>query len=690
MEHHDEHKGHGIASQHEAMAMEEGAGPPPPREGGHTGHEAGATLSHHEMMVKDYRKRFWVSLVLTIPILALSPTVQKLLGVGELLRFPGDTYLLLGLATAVYVYGGLPFLRGIVTELKSRQPAMMTLVAVAITVAYGYSAAVVLGLSGKFFFWELATLIDIMLLGHWIEMRSIMGASRALEQLVKLMPSVAHRMTDGEVEEVPVDQLQKGDKVLVKPGEKFPIDGEILDGETTVDESLLTGESKPVEKSKGDSVIGGSINGSGSVVVRVSKTGRDTYLSQVIDLVRAAQESKSKAQDLADRAAKYLVIIALSVGFITLVAWLNLGREAVYALERSVTVMVITCPHALGLAVPLVVAVVTAISAAKGLLIRDRTAFEEARNLDAVVFDKTGTLTEGRFGVEEVQAWEGFDEREVLRLAAAVESRSEHPIAQGILRKAAEEKIEIPGAEGFQAIRGQGATAKVEGSTVSVVGINYLRANSLDPPDGGQLSKGGRTTVYVLKDDKVIGAVALGDVVREESREAVQSLKRMGIRCMMLTGDNSQVAKSVAERLGLDEFFAEVLPDKKAEKISEIRQRGLRVAMVGDGINDAPALASADVGIAIGAGTDVAIETADVVLVRNDPRDVVNLLSLSRIFRKKMVQNLLWATGYNVVAIPLAAGVLAGSGVILTPAAGAVLMSVSTVIVAINSRLVHA
>jgi len=683
--HHMDHAGDDDSGHdHGTMKMEMGKGK-------HKGHAMPAGENHHRMMLADYRKRFWISLILTAPILTLSPAIQKFLGLRAALSFPGDIYLLLTLSTIVYVYGGSPFLKGIVEELGSRQPGMMTLIAVAITVAFAYSAAVALGISGKLFFWELVTLIDIMLLGHWIEMRSILGASRALEELVKLMPSEAHRLReDGATEDVPVADLAKGNRVIVKPGEKFPTDGEIVEGETSVNESMLTGESKPVDKKAGDQVIGGSINGQGSVTMVVQKTGGETFLSQIVEMVREAQESKSKAQALADRAAFFLVIIALSVGFLTLVGWLSFGKGAEYAIERMATVMVITCPHALGLAVPLVIAVITAIGAKQGLLVRNRTAFEQARDLNAVVFDKTGTLTEGQFGVVAVAPWEG-DEREILRLAAAVESRSEHPIAQGIVRSAKEKGIALPRVEGFSAIRGKGAQAKVEGSTVVVASPGYLRERGITTPDrSSKLSAGGRTIVYVIREGKPIGAIALADVVRPESREAIARLKEMGLRCMMLTGDNEEVAKMVADELDLDEYFAEVLPGEKSEKIAEIQGRGLKVAMTGDGINDAPALAKADVGIAIGAGTDVAVETADIVLVKNNPKDVVNLVELSRVSYRKMMQNLVWATGYNVVAIPLAAGVLASAGIILSPAMGAVLMSASTVIVAINARLIRA
>ncbi len=638
-------------------------------------------------MVEDFRRRFWISLVLTIPILALSPMIQSFLGLGDVLRFPGDLLVLWALSSVVFFYGGWPFLKGLFDELRQRNPGMMTLIAIAIATAYLYSSAVVFGLAGKIFFWELATLIDVMLLGHWIEMRSVLGASRALEELARLMPSEAHKvLPDGSIQDVPLDQLHAGDRVLVRPGEKIPADGVIVEGHTTVNEALLTGESAPVEKKVGDTVIGGAINGEGSLVVEVQKTGAESYLSQVIELVRQAQEAKSRTQDLANRAARWLTIVALGGGGLTLAVWtLLIGQPFDFALERMVTVMVIACPHALGLAVPLVVAVSTALSAQHGLLIRDRTAFENARNLQAVIFDKTGTLTEGRFGVTDTLVFQdGLSEEELLRLAAAVEQHSEHPIARGIVEAVAQPLA----ADDFQAIPGKGARARVNGQEVLVVSPGYLREQGLEVQDArvDALAEQGKTVVFVVRDGQVAGAIALADVIRPESREAVKQLKQMGLQVMMLTGDNRRVAAWVAREIGLDDYFAEVLPDQKAAKVKEVQRRGLRVAMVGDGINDAPALAQADVGIAIGAGTDVAIETADIVLVRNDPRDVVSILRLSRATYRKMVQNLWWAAGYNIVAIPLAAGVLYKLGLLLGPAVAAVFMSASTVIVSINAR----
>ena len=649
------------------------------------GHHNGG--DHHAQMVADFRKRFWVSLVLTLPILALSPLIQGFLGLEEAISFPGDRYVLFVLSSAVFFYGGYPFLKGLYDELMSRQPGMMTLIGVAITVAYVYSSVVVFGLRGKVFFWELATLIDVMLLGHWIEMRSVMGASRALEELAELMPSEAHKlMPDGSLEDVPIEALVVGDKVVVKPGEKIPADGEVLEGRTSVNESMLTGESKPVPKEEGAEVIGGSINGEGSLTVEVQKTGEDSYLSQAIALVREAQASKSKTQDLANRAALWLTIIGLSGAAITFGLWLFLGQqEFVFALERSVTVMVITCPHALGLAIPLVVAVSTAISARNGLLIRNRTAFERARNIQAIIFDKTGTLTKGEFGVTDTLVFaDDVEEQELLRYAASVEARSEHPIAQGITA-AVEQTFSV---EDFQAIPGKGAQGRVNGRDVKIVSPGYLREQGLSADDDriGKLSAQGKTIVFVMIDGSLKGAIALADIIRPESEEAISKLKEMGVQCMMLTGDNERVARWVADEIGLDEYFAEVLPHEKAEKVKQVQSRGLIVAMTGDGVNDAPALAQADVGIAIGAGTDVAVETADIILVRSNPLDAVAIFDLSRATYSKMIQNLAWATGYNAFAIPLAAGVLYNYGVLLSPAVGALLMSLSTVIVAINAR----
>jgi len=643
-------------------------------------------------MVADFRRRFWVSLVLTVPVVILSPMIQQALSLRETLRFAGDSYVQFVLASIIFFYGGRPFLKGLFEELRKKEPGMMTLIALAITVAYVYSSAVVFGLTGKVFFWELSTLIDVMLLGHWIEMRSVMGASRALESLVQLMPAEAHKVTSaGGTEDVPVSDLQPGDRVVVKPGEKVPIDGRIVAGRTSVNQAMLTGESRPVEKAEGDEAIGGSINGEAAFTMEVQKTGDQTYLAQVIEMVRKAQETRSRTQDIANRAALWLTLIALTVGGGTLVFWLIVGESFEFSLERMVTVMVITCPHALGLAVPLVVAVSTAISAGSGLLIRDRSAFERARLVNAILFDKTGTLTEGRFGVTDVVPLGKQDESELLRLAASLESQSEHPIAQGIVGGARERNIEFPVPREFKAIPGKGAQATVESRTVKVVSPGYLKENglSVDGDRVREMAEQGKTVVYVLVDEKPAGAIALADVIRPESREALRRLKAMGIQTMMITGDAEAVAKWVSKELDLDDYFAQVLPDQKADKVKEVQRRGLVVAMTGDGVNDAPALTQADVGIAIGAGTDVAIESADIVLVRSDPRDATAIMKLARATYRKMVQNLLWATGYNVVAIPLAAGVLYRLGILLSPAAGAALMALSTIIVAINARFLR-
>ncbi|HEB12468.1 MAG TPA: heavy metal translocating P-type ATPase, partial [Actinobacteria bacterium] len=558
-------------------------------------------------MVSIYRKKFWVSLILTVPILGLSPQIQKVLGLRETLSFRGDIFILFALATGIFLYGGSPFLKGSLDDLKMKTPGMMTLVALAITTAYLYSTAVVFGLSGKIFYWELATLIDVMLLGHWIEMKSIMGASKALETLAELMPSAAHRIeADGTVQEVPLEELVKGDRVLVKPGEKIPADGIVVDGRSSVNEAMLTGESLPVTKVAGDQAIGGSINGEGSLTVEIKKTGKDSFLSQVIELVREAQTSKSRTQNLVDQAAKYLTIIGITSGLATFVVWLQISDQTLaFAIERAVTVLVITCPHALGLAVPLVVAVSTALSAQHGLLIRNRSSFERARNIRAIIFDKTGTLTKGEFGITDLisldSSWtkEGF-----LKYAASVETNSEHPIAKGIVAGAGET---FPVTD-FKTIPGQGAFGKVNVRDVKVVSPGYLKEHNIEIENAqiDKLSQQGKTVVFTFIEDQLVGAIALADIIRPESKEAIVKLKQMGIKPMMLTGDNKQVAAWVADELGIDDYFAEVLPHKKSEKIKEVQARGLTVAMTGDGVNDAPALAQADVGIAIGAGTDVA------------------------------------------------------------------------------------
>ena len=647
--------------------------------------------AHHAHMVEDFKRRFWISLILTIPVLILSPLIQSLLRFS--LKFPGDKFILFGISTFIYFYGGWPFLKGIFDELKKKQPGMMTLIALAITVAYVYSSGVVFGIRGKFFFWELVTLIDIMLLGHWIEMRSVMGASRALEELARLMPSEAHLVLgDGSVKDIKLEELKQGDKVLIKPGEKIPADGRVIDGESEINEAMITGESRPVSKRANDEVIGGSVNGSGSLTIEVKKTGKDSYISQVIELVRAASESKSKAQDFANRAAFWLTLIAVTAGVVTLIGWLTLGKEFVFALERMVTVMVITCPHALGLAIPLVIAVITALSAQNGLLIRNRTAFESARNLQTIVFDKTGTLTKGEFGVSDIISLGDWSEDDLLRKVASVEINSEHTIAKGIVKKAKEKNLKLSKVEKFEAIAGKGAKAQIEGEKIFIGSKGIFDIANVKSVEAEkkmeEIASQGKTIVFVISGKKIQGIIGLSDIIRDESKEAAGKLKDLGLEIAMITGDNNATAKYVAGELGLDTYFAEVLPDKKSEKIKQLQRQGKKVAMVGDGVNDAPALAQADVGIAIGAGTDVAVETADVILVKNDPRNVVDIIALSRATQRKMVQNLVWATGYNIFAIPLAAGVLYKYGIILAPAVGALIMSLSTIIVAINARLI--
>lgn len=640
---------------------------------------------HHKMMVKDFKWRFWWVLGLTLPIMALSPMIQHFLGVDW--RFAGDEWILAALSTVVYFFGGWPFLTGLADELKKKQPGMMTLIGLAISIAYLYSTAVVFGFEGDLLYWELSTLVGIMLLGHWIEMRSVMSASAALEKLAELLPGEAHRVNeDGSTEDVPVEELQKGDKILIKPGEKIPADGVVVKGETSVNESMLTGESKPVNKKKEDEVIGGSVNEKGSITVKITKTGDESFLSQVVDLVRQAQESKSRTQDLANRAAFWLTIVAITAGLITFAAWVFFtGQSFDFAMNRTVAVMVITCPHALGLAIPLVVSRSTSIAATNGFLIRDRAAFEQARNLDAVIFDKTGTLTEGTFTVTDILNFgDNHTDDEILKYAASLEKNSEHPLAKGILEKA--EETWDP--DEFDSITGKGIKGKVNGKSMKVVSPGFVRENEMDYPqkEVEELSSQGKTVVFVIIEDALVGAIALGDEIRESSKNAIKVLHDMGIECIMLTGDNQQTADYVAKELGIDQVFAEVLPDQKADKVKEVQGQGKLVAMTGDGVNDAPALAQADVGIAIGAGSDVAVETGDIVLVKNNPEDVTALIKLSKSTYRKMVQNLWWASGYNIGAIPLAAGVLFAWGIILSPAVGAILMSLSTVIVAINAR----
>lgn len=640
---------------------------------------------HHKMMIADFKKRFWLVIVLTIPILIISPMIQDLFGYHYLL--PGNPYILFALSTIVYFYGGWPFLKGFVGEVKKGAPGMMTLIAMAISVAYFYSSATVFGLKGVDFFWELATLIAIMLLGHWIEMKSVLGASKALQLLVSMMPADAHRVEGDKIVDIKLENLLKGDVILIKPGEKIPADGVILEGSSYLNESMLTGESKPVKKELNDKVIGGSINGNGSLKVTVVHTGKDSYLSKVIKMVEEAQKTKSKMQNLSDRAAKWLTYIALSIGFATLAVWLILGFPFVFALERMVTVMVIACPHALGLAIPLVVAISTAVSAQNGLLIRNRTAFEESRKITLLLFDKTGTLTKGDFGVTRIESVdEKYTSDEVLRLASALEQSSEHPIAVGIIKKVKENKVTIPKPENFNAITGKGVEADVDGKRVKVVSPGYLKDEKITIPKDA-FSDAAETVVFVLIDGKMAGYIALADEIRPESFEAIKTFKKNNIKVFMATGDNEITAKSVSDKLGLDGYFSEVLPHQKVEIVKDLQSKKEFVAMTGDGVNDAPALAQANVGIAVGSGTDVAAETADIILVNSNPQDIANLILFGKATYRKMIQNLLWATAYNVVTIPLAAGVLYSSGFVLGPAVGAVFMSLSTVIVAVNAQL---
>jgi Cu2+-exporting ATPase len=639
--------------------------------------------SMHMMHTGMFKKRFFVCLALTIPVLLFSQTIQTWLHFT--ITIPYQSYVLLVLAAIIYVYGGWPFLKGLTVELRKLQPGMMTLIATAVSVAFFFSAGTVFFPIGSDFFWELATLIDVMLFGHWIEARSVLGASRALEELVKIMPTFAHVVKNGEIVDVPVSELKVGDVVLIRPGEKIPSDGLVVDGESFVNEALLTGESKPVHKQSKDKVIGGAVNGDGVLRTKIERTGEETYLSQVIKLVRQAQESRSRTQDLANRAAALLFYVAVTVGVITFFVWFSFGN-AQFALTRTVTVLVIACPHALGLAIPLVVALSTSITAKTGILIRDRKAFEEIRNVNAVVFDKTGTLTTGQFGVSDVISY--IPEDKLLSLTAAVEQNSEHIIAKAIVEHAKAKGTEIAKASDFKALPGKGAEAKIGKSKVSVGSPNLLKELNIETDDEKiiSLQEQGKTVVFTVVDGKLAGAFALADKIREESRMAIQDLKAKGIKVYMLTGDAEAVAKGVSKELGIDDYFAQVLPDQKAAKIKSLKDQRYKVAMVGDGINDAPALVTADVGIAIGAGTDVAIESADIILVKNDPRDVPKVADLSRKTYSKMVQNLWWAAGYNIFAIPLAAGILVNFGVVIDPAVGAILMSLSTVLVAINSQ----
>jgi P-type Cu2+ transporter len=712
MTHHTgEGKGHdrfSSAHAHHGHGEPSGVGTPPPAAAGagvhgmHTGPQGDAHSDHDKHAghsVAMFRDKFWISLALTVPTLVWGHMLPRVFGYSPP-QVPGRAWIAPVFGTAVFLYGGSVFLQGAWRELRGRLPGMMTLIGLAITVAFVFSATVTLGYPGMPLWEELATLVTIMLLGHWIEMRSISQAQGALRELAKLLPTMAARLRGGEVEEVPISSLLVGDTVLVRPGASVPADGTVLEGASEVNESMITGESRPVQKAQGERVIAGTVNGAGSLRVQVTGTGDQTALAGMMRLVEQAQTSRSRAQALADRAAFWLTMAAIVAGAVTFVTWMALRGDPAFAVERMVTVLVISCPHALGLAVPLVIAISTTLGARGGLLVRDRRGLEEARNLTAVVFDKTGTLTRGEFGVVGITTSDGITEQEGLRLAAAVERDSEHTIAQGIVRSAKERQIVAPPAAGFRAIPGVGVSATVDGRSLLMGGPALLTARSVELPNAlqtarDQAAKRGQAAIFLVEElgngggVRALAVFIVADVIRPESKAAVQELHDQGIKVVMLTGDARPVAEAVAAELGIDSVFAEVLPQDKVGKIQELQRAGERVGMVGDGVNDAPALVSAEVGVAIGAGTDVAVEAGDIVLMRSDPRDVPRIVRLSRASYRKMVQNLWWAAGYNVVAIPLAAGVLVNQGIVLSPAVGAVLMSLSTVIVAINAQLLR-
>jgi P-type Cu2+ transporter len=656
-----------------------------------TDHEAHVDHTGHEEM---FRKRFWVCLILSIPVLLYSEPIQQWLGF-TMPVFTGSSLIVPIISIIIFIYGGGPFLSMAMPELRTRKPGMMTLISLAITVAFVYSMAVVLFLPGEPFFWELVTLVTIMLLGHWMEMRSVRQASGALQELTKLMPDTAERIReDGGKEEIPVDRLRKGDLLLVRPGGSIPADGDVDQGESDVNEAMITGESLPVKKAPGDAVIGGTINGDGSLRVRVTKTGDETTLAGIMRLVDQAQQSKSRTQILADKAAGWLFYVALVVATLTGIVWTGVQGMDSFVVARVATVLVIACPHALGLAVPLVVAITTSIGANNGILVRDRLSLEQARELDTVIFDKTGTLTRGKFGVVGVETVKGWSKDEALALATAVEGDSEHTIARGFKVTAEEQGLSLPKVSGFEAIKGRGVQARFNDQNVFVGGPRLLEMLELELPDRiarfeREAANKGQSVVSLVQNGQVVAGFALADVTRPESKKTVDRLHEMGIEVAMLTGDSEAVARAVAEELGIDIYFAQVLPEHKDQKVEGLQQQGKRVAMVGDGVNDAPALTRADVGIAIGSGTDVAIESAGIILVKNNPLDVVKIIALSRANYRKMIENLVWATGYNVFALPLAAGVLAPIGIILSPAVGAVFMSASTVIVAINAQFLR-
>ncbi len=638
---------------------------------------------HH---TPDFLKRFWISLALTVPVLLLSHMIQQWLGFT--IAFNGDKYVLLVLGSIIYFYGGMPFFKGFLGEVKAGAIGMMTLVALAITVAYVYSVAVVFGLPGMDFFWELATLIVIMLLGHWLEMRSQMAASKALQSLVALLPNDVTVEQNGSPVKIKLEQLKNGDTVIIRPGEKVAADGLIVEGSSYLNESMLTGESVPVRKESGGKVIAGSINGDGALKIKATGVGKDSYLNKVINLVQDAQAAKSNTQNLADKVAKWLTIVAIVVGVGTFAYWYITMGDLAFALERMVTVMVTACPHALGVAIPLVVAISTTLSATNGLLIRNRTAFETTRKLSTIIFDKTGTLTKGSHTVQKIiPLTEHYSENDLLQYAAAVQQNSEHHIAKGIMQTLSEKKLELWKSDSFRYMQGIGVTGIVNGKSVVAAGPNYFVQNNKQVPAiPEEINQDAETVNFILIDDVPVGIVSLADTIREGAKEAIDQLRSMNIKSFLLTGDNEKVAAAVSKQLGMDGYLANVLPHHKQEKVKEFQDKGEIVAMTGDGVNDAPALAAADVGIAVGSGTDVAAETADIILVNSDPRDVVKMIDFGKKTYSKMIQNLVWAVGYNVVAIPLAAGVLYPTFV-LSPAMGAVLMSVSTIVVALNASL---
>ena len=655
----------------------------------HAGHD-----EHAGHSVEMFRDKFWISLALTIPALIWEPMLQQWFGYTAP-EFPGSQFIPAVFGTAVFFYGGWVFLRSAWEELSNRLPGMMTLISLAIGVAFIYSVAVTLGYPGQALRWELATLVTIMLLGHWIEMRSIFQAQGALKELAKLLPDTAVRITGNDAtEEVPVDALQDGDVLLIRPGAGIPADGVVKSGTSSVNEAMITGESKPVGKREGEKVVAGTVNGQGSLRIVLTGTGDRTALAGIMRLVAQAQASRSRAQALADRAAFWLTFVALGAAVVTFAAWWALGATLDFTIMRVVTVLVIACPHALGLAVPLVTAISTTIGARNGLLVRDRRGLEEARNLDIVVFDKTGTLTLGSHRVVSMTVEDDISQDDALRLAAAVQRDAEHPIANALTTSAAERGLAVPASTGFESMPGIGVSAEVEGRTLRAGGPGMLRHLGVQPGPAMQeaadaAAANAQSATYLIDGDRVLAVFAIADAVRPESLEAVERLHAVGIQVAMLTGDSTAVAEAVAKELKIDVVFAEVLPEEKVAKIEELQQGNRKVAMVGDGVNDAPALVTADVGVAIGAGTDVAVEAGDVVLVRSDPRDVARIVTLSQASYRKMVQNLWWAAGYNIVAIPLAAGVLAWAGILLVPAVGAILMSASTVIVAINAQLLR-